>query len=70
MILSLDELTSHLQAIADRNDTLSSEALWIKFGSERERGDRTVDYRTADGNTLVHMYLDRNGAIVGIEIFP
>jgi hypothetical protein len=68
MIVSLGELTAYLQNKANPNDTLPSETLWIKFA--RERTFETVEYRTADGNTLIHVYVDKDDALVGIEIFP
>ena len=70
MILSLDRLIARLQGIADPNDTLPSEALWIEFAPEGEAHFRSVDYRTPDDNVLVRVYLDKSERIVGIEIFP
>lgn len=70
MILTIEELTKRLQGHADRSDTLPSEALWITFAQEGERHARSVEYRTPDGNLIVRLYLDSQGALVGIEIFP
>ena len=68
MIVRLGELTAYLQSKANSNDTLPSEARWIKFAPERT--SRTVEYRTSDGSTLIHVCVDKNDALVGIEIFP
>jgi uncharacterized protein YuzE len=68
MILPLDELIGRLQSGANPNDTKPSDALWIRFSQEKTQ--KTVEYRTADGNEIVHVYLDQNGALVGVEIFP
>jgi hypothetical protein len=70
MILSLEELTKRLQSSADPNDTLPSDALWITFAPEEERHVKSADYRTPDNNVLVRVYLDKDEALVGIEIFP
>ncbi len=70
MILSLDELTKRLLHGANLNDTLPTEALWVQFAPEGERHAKSVDYRTPDSNTLVRIYLDKQDAIVGLEIFP
>jgi len=77
MILTLDELVSLLRSSADPNDTIPSEALWIKFAPYPEQDTkrnvktvRTVDWRTPDENTLVQIHLDQSDAILGIEIFP
>jgi len=68
MILPLDELIGRLQSAANPDDAKPSDALWIRFGEEKTQ--KTVEYTTADGNEIVHVYLDQNGALVGIEIFP
>ena len=69
MILSLNELITHLNSIAPSSeDTNPSEALWIRLSTEKTH--ETVEYRTADENQIVHLYLDKNGALVGLEIFP
>jgi hypothetical protein len=68
MILPLDELIGRLQNTANSDDTKPSDALWIRFGQEKTQ--KTVEYKSADGNEIVHVYLDQNGALVGIEIFP
>ena len=70
MILTLDELTARLDAKTNPLDTRPSEALWIKLAPEEGIHARSVEYRTPDENTLVRVYLDKEGAIVGIEIFP
>ena len=67
MILSLDELIARLQGGADQG-TNASMALWIRFSQDKTV--KTIDYRTADGNEIAHVYLDGKGALVGIEIFP
>jgi uncharacterized protein YuzE len=76
MIIEIENLIKALKPIANPNDTLPAEALWIKVASypkgERSRYEKavqTVDYRTPDGNTLVNIDLDQQGAILGIEIF-
>ena len=70
MILTIDELTARLENAADPSDTRPSQALWITFAPEEETHFKTVEYRTPDQNTLVRVYLDRNEAIVGVEILP
>ena len=70
MILSLDELTEILKPRTASHDTRPSDALWITFAAEEGVHAKSVDYRTPDDNTLVRVYLDKAGAIVGIEIFP
>lgn len=67
MILSLDELIARLQGGVGQG-TNASTALWIRFAQDKTV--KTMDYRTADGNEIVHVYLDGQGALVGIEIFP
>ena len=76
MIIDLENLIKALKPIANPNDTLPSDALWIKVSpypkGERPKYERvvqTVDYRTPDGNTVVNIDLDQQGAILGIEIF-
>ncbi len=68
MILALSEIIGRLQIGTSGSDTEPSEGLWIKFGQEKTH--KTVEYRTADGNQIVHVYLGHDGALVGIEIFP
>ena len=76
MMISLDELTGLLKPIANSSDTLPSEALWIELAPSPEAAtkyDKAVnqtEYRTPDGNTIVHVLVDQQGAILGIEIFP
>jgi hypothetical protein len=77
MILTLDELVTRLNPAANPNDTMPSEALWIKFAPypkkdvKKSAGTvRTVDWRTPDDNTLVLIQVDQRDAILGIEIFP
>jgi hypothetical protein len=70
MIITISELTAQLEKIANPSDTRPSEALWITFAPEEETHFKTVEYRTPDQNTLIRVYLDRNEAIVGLEIFP
>ena len=67
MVLALDEMIGRLQT-PNTEDTEPSEPLWIKFSEHRTH--KTVEYRTADGNQIVHVYLGDDGALVGIEIFP
>ena len=68
MILSLDDLITQLDKASDPHDAKASDALWIRFSSKKTH--RTVEYRTADDNTIVHVYLDESDSLVGIEIFP
>jgi hypothetical protein len=68
VILQLSELLDLLKPSTNRDDTKPSEALWIRFG--REKSHKTVDFRTSDKNQILQVYLDENGALVGIEIFP
>jgi len=76
MIVTLDQLIELLKPAANQNDTLPSEALWITLApspmakTEYERTVQTIDYRTPDGNTLVQIAVDQQGAILGVEIFP
>jgi len=70
MILPLDELIAILQPRTETYDARPSEALWITLAPEAGVHAQSVDYRTPDDNALVRAYLDRAGAIVGIEIFP
>jgi uncharacterized protein YuzE len=66
MIITLDDLLKKLQTASIPGDTEPSEALWVKFGQRKTH--KTVEYRTAS-DEIVHVYLDENGALVGIEIF-
>lgn len=77
MIIELEKLIEALKQIANPQDTLPAEALWIKVApypygerSKYEKVVQTVDYRTPDGNTFVNIDLDQKGAILGIEILP
>jgi hypothetical protein len=76
MILSLADLSALLKPLANPNDALPSEALCIKFAlypqakTKYAATSQTVDYRTPDGNTIVHVDVDQLGAILAIEIFP
>lgn len=67
MIITLDELLKKLQSESVPGDTEPSEALWVKFGQQKTK--KTVEYRTA-AEGIVHVYLDENDGLVGIEIFP
>jgi hypothetical protein len=67
MVLALSEMIGRLQT-RNTEDTEPSEALWIKFTEDKTH--KTVEYRTSDGNQIVHVYLRDDGALVGIEIFP
>jgi hypothetical protein len=64
--LSLEELINLLQNAPDQG-TKPGEALWIRFARDKER--KQVEYRTATDNEILHVYLDGEGALVGIEIF-
>ena len=68
MIISLEELIKNLQSLSKLNDATPSDALWIKFG--KGKTEKTLEYRTATGNEILHVYLDENSALVGLEIFP
>jgi uncharacterized protein YuzE len=76
MVLGLEELINLLKPAANPNDALPSEALCIKFTpypkakTKYEASSKTVEYRTAGRNTLVHVDVDQQGAILAIEIFP
>ena len=77
MIIELEKLIEALRPVANPKDTLPSETLWIKIaaspkseGSKYEKPINTVDYHSPDGNTLVQINVDQQGAILGIEIFP
>lgn len=67
MVITIEELVRKLRSEAG-NDAGPSDALWIRFG--KEKTTKTVEYRTADGNQLAHVYMDGNSHLVGIEIFP
>ena len=69
MVLSLKELIHHLESARDLTESArASDALWIRFNDDKTH--ETIEYRTKDGNQIVHVYLDENGGIVGLEIFP
>jgi len=68
MIIPLRELIERLRDEADSNDTQPSESLWIKFGQGETKD--AISYRTTDENTILQIYLDNRGVLVGIEIFP
>jgi hypothetical protein len=69
MALSLSDLIGHLKAPAQANDAARpSDAIWLRFSTDKTY--ETVEYRTADQSQIVHVYLDKGGALVGIEIFP
>lgn len=68
MILSIDELVKSLEHLGRPNDAGPSDALWIRFSQERTAS--TLDFHTADDNQIVHVYLDKDGNLVGVEIFP
>jgi hypothetical protein len=70
VVLTLDQLIERLNAGADPKDTLPSEALWVKFATSGERSPNVLEFRTPDDNTLVHIHLDENDRILGIEMFP
>jgi hypothetical protein len=67
MIISLEDLLTRLKDTGTSGDTQPSEALWLKFGQQKTR--RTVEYRTA-ADEIVHVYVDENDVLAGIEIFP
>jgi len=66
VILSLDDLIARLET-TNTDDTKPGEALWIRLAPQNVR--KTVEYRTATGNEIVHIYLDEQDALVGVEIF-
>jgi RHS repeat-associated protein len=66
MIIPIGDLLKKLQAEGAPGDTGPAEALWVRFGQRKTR--KTVEYRTAD-DEIVHVYLDENDILVGIEIF-
>jgi len=69
MVLLLDELIGHLKSIeASKDPAKPSDALWIRFSTDKTH--ETIEYRTPDENRIVHVYLNKDGALVGIEIFP
>jgi hypothetical protein len=68
MVLTLNALIARLEAGSAPNDAGPSDALWIRFGQGKTY--KTIDYRTEDGNQIVHVYLDDQGNLVGLEIFP
>jgi hypothetical protein len=68
MMIGVDELVQSLEKTDSRKDTPASHALWIRFSQEKT--SKTVEYRSADGNQIVHVYLNRDDALVGVEIFP
>ena len=77
MTIELETLIKALRPMANLQDALPSEALWIRIapssrseGSKYEKAINTVDYHSPDGNTLVQINVDQQGAILGIEIFP
>jgi hypothetical protein len=67
MIISLEDLLTKLQGAEKAGGASPSEALWLKFGQQKTR--KTVEYRTS-ADEIVHIYMDENEALVGIEIFP
>lgn len=74
MVLTLDRLIELLKPAANPNDELMG--VYITFApspkprTKYENTVQTVDYQTPDGNTLVQVNTDQQGAILGIEIFP
>ena len=66
MILSLDDLIARLET-RNADDTKPGEALWIRLAPQKTQ--KTIEYRTASGNEIVHIYLDEQDALVGVEIF-
>jgi uncharacterized protein YuzE len=68
MVISLDKLVEHLQGFSKPDDASPSDALWIQFGQGKTL--KTVEYRTSTANEILHVYVDENDALVGIEIFP
>jgi uncharacterized protein YuzE len=68
MIISPSELIERLQGFSKPHDAAPSDALWIKFGQGKTH--KTLEYRTSAANEILHVYLDENDALVGIEIFP
>lgn len=68
MMIEIDELVRNLEKKDGHSDTPPSHALWIRFSHEKT--SKTIEYRTADGNQIVHVYLDHADSLVGVEIFP
>jgi hypothetical protein len=68
MVINVDELVRSLEKDNDGKDTPASVAIWVRFSNEKT--ERTIDFRTADGNQIVHVYIDRGNALVALEIFP
>jgi len=68
MIVTLEELVRLVDSQGDPTDTRASDALWILF--DKAKTHKTMEYRSASGNELLHVYLDENGALLGLEIFP
>jgi len=66
MVVSLQDLLEGLKGANKPGDTSASEALWVRFGSNKTH--KTVEYRTQN-DEIVHVYLDQNDVLVGIEIF-
>jgi hypothetical protein len=48
--------------------TSAKDALWVKFAEGKTK--RQAEFRTPDGDTLLHLYLDENERVLGVEIFP
>jgi hypothetical protein len=66
MIIPFGDLLKKLQAEEVPGDTGPADALWVRFGQRKTR--KTVEYRTED-DVIVHVYLDEDDILVGIEIF-
>jgi len=67
MIISFEDLLTKLEGAEKPGDTTASQALWLKFGHQKTQN--TVEYKTS-ADEIVHVYVDENGYLVGIEIFP
>ena len=74
MIITLEELIDLLKPVPNQQGVSPSEGLWIKLApspkakTKYERPVNQIEYRTPDGQTLVQIDVDQQGAILGIEI--
>jgi uncharacterized protein YuzE len=74
IIISLEELIELLKPLPNQQGVSPSEALWIKLApspkarTKYERPVNRIEYRTPNGETIVEIGVDQQGAILGIEI--
>ena len=74
MIISLEELIKLLQPLPNQQGVPPGQALWIRLApspkakTKYERPVNRIEYRTPDGETIVEIDVDQQGAILGIEI--